>query len=123
MLETSISFFSHVFYMMEGTCLRQTLFPADFHLSPEACEKSIWWLWKECCVKYDVRQPGNTCASPFVKWHLTLIQSIKDLSFWLAFICGLQMLSNTISLYFCHVLTFYLIYQIQALPVQQQIKI
>ena len=32
--------------------------------SPEACEKSIQWLWKESCVSTSVIKPGNRCASP-----------------------------------------------------------
>ena len=31
--------------------------------SAEACEKSIWWLWKEICVATGVRKPGNTCVA------------------------------------------------------------
>ena len=33
--------------------------------SAEACEKSSRWLWKESCVRTDVRKPGNTmCHRP-----------------------------------------------------------
>ena len=40
--------------------------------SPDACEKSNQWLWKESSVSAGVRKPGNTYVSPTAMIIMTL---------------------------------------------------
>ena len=46
--------------------LRQSFFPAYFHLSPllKHVRKVVGSFGKKSCVSPGVRKPGNTCASP-----------------------------------------------------------
>ena len=46
-------------YRIEVNFLSSIFLPL---ISAETCEKSSWWLWKECCVSTGVRKPGNTFA-------------------------------------------------------------